>query len=174
MKLTRGCLATWVSLGVVLMVAFPSFGSVRSPAVAGSFYPGTESALGTTVKELLAQASRSENSSIRAVVAPHAGYVYSGAIAAQAFKQLEGSKATRVILMGPSHRASFSGAALPSKSTTAFKTPLGNVEIDRSAIDSLRAQSVFSGPSSAHDGEHCLEVELPFLQAVLPDLIISD
>ncbi len=157
------------SLGVVLMVAFPSFGSVRAPAVAGAFYPGTEQALRASVVDLLEGISASEGTPALAVVAPHAGYVYSGAIAARAFRQLEGSEATRVILIGPSHRASFSGAALPAKGVTAFKTPLGDVEIDRKVVDSLRGQAVFGGPTSAHDGEHCLEVELPFLQTVLPE-----
>ncbi|MCK5378169.1 MAG: AmmeMemoRadiSam system protein B, partial [Acidobacteria bacterium] len=86
-----------------------------------------------------------------------------------AFKHLVGSEVTRVILIGPSHRASFGGGALPAKGVTAFKTPLGDVEIDRSTVNSLRAMGVFGGPSSAHDGEHCLEVELPFLQIVLPE-----
>ncbi len=156
-------------LGVVLMVAFPSFGSVRSPAVAGAFYPGTEQALRASVTDLLAAAPAAEGTAARAIIAPHAGYVYSGAMAARAFRQLGDSKATRVILIGPSHRASFGGGALPAKGVTAFKTPLGNVEIDRSTVDSLRTLGVFNGPSSAHDGEHCLEVELPFLQIVLPE-----
>lgn len=156
-------------IGVVLMVAFPSFGSVRAPAVAGAFYPGTEVALRTTVTELLEGAPLPGGSPARAVVAPHAGYVYSGATAARAFKRLEGSKATRIILIGPSHRASFTGAALPAQRVTAFKTPLGDVEIDRAGADSLRGLAAFGGPSSAHDGEHCLEVELPFLQIVMPE-----
>jgi len=156
-------------LGVVLMVAFPSFGSVRAPAVAGAFYPGTEKALRASVVDLLERVPASEGTPALAVVAPHAGYVYSGAMAARAFRQLEGSGATRVVLIGPSHRASFSGAALPAKGVTAFRTPLGDVELDRKTIDSLRAMGSFDGPSSAHDGEHCLEVELPFLQTVLPE-----
>ncbi len=156
------------SLGVVLMVAFPSFGSVRAPAVAGAFYPGTAGALRTTVTDLLEEAQASEGAPALAVVAPHAGYVYSGAMAARAFRHLEGSQATRILLIGPSHRASFSGAALPSKGVTAFKTPLGDVELDRKTVDSLRGLPAFGGPASAHDGEHCLEVELPFLQTVLP------
>lgn len=156
------------SIGVVLMVAFPSFGSVRAPAVAGAFYPGTEVDLRTAVDGLLEGTPPHEGTPARAVVAPHAGYVYSGATAALAFKRLQGSEATRIILIGPSHRASFTGAALPAQRVTAFKTPLGDVEIDRVVADSLRDLAVFGGPSSAHDGEHCLEVELPFLQTVLP------
>lgn len=165
----NACRVSRVVLGVVLMVAFPSFGSVRAPAVAGAFYPGTTGALRTTVVDLLAEAAPPEGLPACAVIAPHAGYVYSGAMAARAFKQLEGSEATRVILIGPSHRASFSEGALPRKGVTAFKTPLGDVEIDQPTVDSLRALPVFGGPSSAHDGEHCLEVELPFLQTVLPN-----
>jgi len=156
------------SLGVVLMIAFPSFASVRSPAVAGAFYPGTEEALRTAVTGFLAEAKAPAGTSALAVIAPHAGYVYSGAMAARAFRRLESSEATRVILIGPSHRASFGGGALPAKGVTAFKTPLGDVELDRKTLDSLRGLTVFDGPASAHDGEHCLEVELPFLQTVLP------
>lgn len=157
------------SLGVMLMVAFPSFGSVRAPAVAGAFYPGTEVALRTTVTEFLEGVPAPGGAPARAVVVPHAGFVYSGSTAARAFKRLEGSEASRVILIGPSHRASFSGAALPARRVTAFTTPLGEVKIDRVAADSLRDQRGFGGPASAHDGEHCLEVELPFLQTVLPE-----
>jgi AmmeMemoRadiSam system protein B/AmmeMemoRadiSam system protein A len=155
-------------LGVVLMTAFSSFGSVRAPAVAGAFYPGDEEALRSMVDRLLARTGVS-GSPARAVIVPHAGYVYSGATAAQAFRRLEGSDATRVILIGPSHQASFRGGALPSSRITAFRTPLGDVEIDREVIEELRSSAVFRGPSSAHDGEHCLEVEIPFLQIVLPE-----
>lgn len=162
-------IAIRLSLGVVLMAALPSFASVRAPAVAGAFYPGTADALRTTVTDLLEEAKAPEGTPALAVIAPHAGYVYSGAMAARAFRQLEGSEATRIVLIGPSHRASFSGAALPPKAVTAFKTPLGDVELDRKTVDSLRGLSVFDGPASAHDGEHCLEVELPFLQTVMPN-----
>lgn len=156
-------------LGVVLMVSFPSFGSVRDPAVAGSFYPGTPVQLRSTVEDLLAAAEPGGDSPAAAVIAPHAGYVYSGATAAEAFRRLEGSNASRVFVIGPSHRASFSGAALPRKGLTAFKTPLGSVELDQPVLEALRSRPGFDGPASAHDGEHCLEVELPFLQVVLPE-----
>ncbi len=105
----------------------------------------------------------------RALVVPHAGYVFSGAVAAKAFATLDGKKLKRVILLGPSHHKAFGGGALPSPGTETFSTPLGEVVVDREAVSSLRSGEDFSGPSDAHDPEHCLEVELPFLQVIAPD-----
>ncbi len=154
--------------GVMVMIAAVAFGSVRPPAVAGSFYPGSEETLRSTVRDFLDRAGPGVESPARAVIVPHAGYVYSGPTAAKAFRRLKGSGATRVILLGPSHRASFGGGALPGRGVTAFATPLGEVPLDREVIERLRGMTGFDGPASAHDGEHCLEVELPFIQTVLP------
>ncbi len=165
----KSCRIPCVALGVMLMFPFPTSGSVRAPAVAGAFYPGNAQELQSTVERLLAEVTGTEARPAFAVVAPHAGYVYSGGMAARAFKRLEGSSATRVILIGPSHTESFGGGALPARDTTAFKTPMGDVEIDRTTVKALRDTGVFAGPASAHTREHCLEVELPFIQTVLPE-----
>ena len=102
-----------------------------------------------------------------ALIAPHAGYVFSGPTAGKAFAALAGAKLTRVILLGPSHQADFSGGALPSPGITAFATPLGEMPVDREAVAALAGRPEFAGPTRAHDREHCLEVELPFLQATV-------
>jgi AmmeMemoRadiSam system protein B/AmmeMemoRadiSam system protein A len=142
--------------------------SSRPPAVAGSFYPGDPDALRDQVGRLLSEADGAP-APARAVVVPHAGYVYSGETASRAFAALKGSTPRRIILLGPSHHAAFSGGALPDRSIEAFDTPLGGAAIDRDAVERLRADPDFQGPSRAHDPEHCLEVEVPFLQVVAPD-----
>lgn len=138
---------------------------VRPPAVAGSFYPSSPSQLEQQVERFLAVGA--DGSPCLAVIAPHAGYVFSGATAGYAFARLH-PEVSRVILLGPSHFRSFSGGALPSPHLSAFATPLGEVPLDGEAIERLREHALFSGPEQAHDPEHCLEVELPFLQKKLP------
>ncbi len=135
--------------------------SVRPPAVAGSFYPSSAAELLHQVEQLLAEVKA--NGPCRAVIAPHAGYVYSGRTAAHAFASLP-EDARRIVLIGPSHYRSFSGAALPAPQVRAFATPLGEMGLDQEALARLRELSLFGGPHLAHDPEHCLEVELPFLQ----------
>lgn len=144
--------------------------AVREPAVAGSFYPGDAGVLRRAVTELLDSAPDTEKP--LAVLAPHAGYPFSGATAARVFKGLEGASVERVILLGPSHRHGFSGGALPSKGLDGFRTPLGVLPLDAAVITALRASSDFNGPTEAHAREHCLEVELPFLQATVGDVPI--
>lgn len=108
----------------------------------------------------------------KALVVPHAGYVYSGAVAGEAFATLDARGLKRVILLGPSHHRAYAGGALPARGIDGFATPLGEVEVDVAAVESLRKISDFNGPSAAHDPEHCLEVELPFLQVLAPDAVI--
>ena len=141
-------------LTLVVMMAIPGFSSVRQPAVAGSFYAGSEEALRGQVRSLLEQAGGEAEGNVRAVVVPHAGYVYSGAVAAEAFARVGTRPVSRVIVIGPSHRASFSGGALPKKSVTALRTPLGELPLDQDALAVLRQRPLFDGPASAHDGEH--------------------
>ncbi len=100
---------------------------------------------------------------------PHAGYSFSGPTAAMAFARLPEEGIRRVILLGPSHHASFSGGALPAEGVTAFETPMGTMALDAKAVGMLRRHNGFSGPAGAHDPEHSLEVELPFIQVVAPD-----
>lgn len=155
----------------LLAVVLPAGASVRQPAVAGAFYPADPEELRSMVTEMLAKAKRPAKPSL-AIIAPHAGYVFSGPTAAAAFAGLEGERIDRVLLLGPSHHRAFTGAALPAPDITAFATPLGDVALDRGAVETLRRKPGFEGPSTAHDPEHSLEVELPFLQIIAPKATI--
>jgi AmmeMemoRadiSam system protein B/AmmeMemoRadiSam system protein A len=136
--------------------------------VAGGFYPAQPEALRNEVRRLLTDAPGCATPA-RALVVPHAGYAYSGAVAARPFSCLEGADVRRVVLLGPSHHVGFRGGALPAPGVTAFSTPLGEVALDLDAIAELRRNVDFHGPTSAHDPEHSLEVELPFLQLLVPE-----
>ncbi len=138
--------------------------TVRPPAVAGRFYPGSPTELADTVDELLAAAKHGERFP-KALIVPHAGYVYSGPIAATAFAQIapRASQITRVILIGPAHRELVDGLATPGADRLA--TPLGEVEVDG---DALAGVADVTANLRAHSREHCLEVMLPFLQRIAP------
>lgn len=154
----------------VLMSTHSLNAEVRPPAVAGAFYPGSAKELQKDVQEYLRGAPAGEAPA--AVIVPHAGYVFSGATAGKALAPLAGGKYTRVILLGPSHYESFTGGALPSPEITAFATPLGEMPVDRETVTKLSRYSEFAGPARAHTPEHCLEVELPFLQATVGNVPI--
>jgi MEMO1 family protein len=141
--------------------------TTRPPAVAGSFYPGAPRELRATIDALLSEAKSSRREGLLGVVAPHAGYMYSGPVSANAFAPLASSGAAfvRVLLIGPPHYVPMSGIAAPSAAL--FATPLGEVAVDRNAIAALMEAGLVSIDDRAHAPEHSLEVELPFLQAVL-------
>ena len=146
--------------------------TVRPAAVAGAFYPGQTSALSGTVLALLAKASPNTELDAgvpKAIVVPHAGYIYSGTTAALAYAQLAAarSRIRRVVLLGPVHRVAVRGLALPG--TDAFATPLGEIEIDSAAVSALVGLPQVVISPAAHAQEHSLEVQLPFLQSVLDD-----
>ncbi|MBL1217043.1 MAG: AmmeMemoRadiSam system protein B [Planctomycetes bacterium] len=142
----------------------------RQPAVSGLFYPGDRSGLQQTVSDLLADAPRShmQHRSPKALIAPHAGYDYSGLPAAIAFATLEPIASTirRVILIGPSHRVAFSGIA--TSGADCFATPLGMVVQDAALRETAEELPYVTRLDEAHAQEHSLEVELPFLQSLLP------
>lgn len=145
--------------------------SIRRPAVAGMFYPADAAVLRSTVTALLAAAGV-HGDPPKALVVPHAGYVYSGPVAASAYACLAPlrGRITRVVLLGPAHRVWFQGLALPSDD--AFATPLGVVRVDLAAAASLSdlpQVRVFDAP---HADEHGLEVHLPFLQVALDEFAI--
>jgi AmmeMemoRadiSam system protein B/AmmeMemoRadiSam system protein A len=142
----------------------------RPPAVAGSFYTDDPKLLRFVVEQAL-KASPAERNA-RALVVPHAGYAFSGEVAGTAFATLDTEGLRRVILLGPSHHKAFLGGALPAAGVDSFSTPLGELSVDRSAVELLRKISDFNGPSNAHGPEHSLEVELPFLQVVAPNVVI--
>lgn len=142
--------------------------SVRPPAVAGSFYPAEPGELRSMVDGFLREAADGRPAP-KAVIAPHAGYVYSGPIAGSAFSALAAAAGSihRVVLIGPAHYVPIRGLALPGHSR--FATPLGEVSIEAAGAQAaLRLPQVRLIPD-AHAREHSLEVELPFLQALLGD-----
>src|SRR5215813_9948690 len=140
--------------------------SVRRPAVAGSFYPSDSAALRDLVDELLG-ASATGAPAPKAVIAPHAGYVYSGPIAAGAYARVGNGRERirRVIVVGPAHYVGFHGLATSSK--TAFSTPLGDVSVDVQAQRAIEDLPQVLRLDRAHAREHSIEVQLPFLQRSL-------
>lgn len=145
--------------------------SVRQPAVVGQFYPADPDLLQRDVEEYISQASLpADLDRVRAVIAPHAGYVYSGATAGYAFKALKQlpERERTVFLLGPAHRVPVSGVALGNYAS--FRTPLGDapVAVDR-VNDMLDSAPFYTSAPAAHEPEHCLEVEVPFLQLSLAD-----
>ncbi len=145
--------------------------TVRAPAVAGSFYPEPGAQLAKTVARLLAEAATGQSDpdapQPKALIVPHAGYIYSGATAALAYARLAAARQTirRVLLLGPTHRVAVRGIALPG--VARFATPLGEIALDQDAIATIRSLPQVMESPAAHAHEHSLEVQLPFLQAAL-------
>lgn len=141
--------------------------TIRPAAVAGAFYPDAAPALENMISLMLMKAPRGVSFCPKAVIVPHAGYIYSGPIAASIYAPLRRLRGTveRVVLLGPTHRVAVNGLALPT--CKAFATPLGDIPVDRQAIAAIKdlPQVVFS--DAAHAQEHSLEVQLPFLQIAL-------
>ena len=144
--------------------------TTRPAAVAGLFYPDNPTELKRTVTDLLADA-RGEASlhAPKALIVPHAGYIYSGAVAASAYARLGGlrGRIRRVVLLGPTHRVPVRGLALPEADR--FATPLGEVQLDRAGMQAIAGLPQVVRSAAAHQMEHSLEVQLPFLQQVLGD-----
>ena len=144
---------------------------IRPPAVAGSFYPRQPRRLQADVQRLLAEAQDAKLGPVRGLIVPHAGYIYSGPIAASGFRQLtQPAPAERptIYLLGPAHYVPVASVALAPFDS--FDTPLGRVQQDKAAVDALAQEDHTYGLAArAHEPEHCLEVELPFLQMVLSD-----
>ncbi|MEK7435811.1 MAG: AmmeMemoRadiSam system protein B [Pseudomonadota bacterium] len=143
--------------------------SIRPAAVAGMFYPAAPRELARDVDDMLAQSAGGGlvPGFPKALIVPHAGYVYSGSVAAEAYDRLRPARGIvrRVVLLGPCHRVPVRGLALPD--AAAFDTPLGRVPIDRVAVESLAGMPQVVVNSAVHAEEHALEVQLPFLQRVL-------
>ncbi|MDH3513532.1 MAG: AmmeMemoRadiSam system protein B [Gammaproteobacteria bacterium] len=152
--------------------------NVRNPAVAGLFYPDNPEKLRAMVAGYLA-AAQAVNTVPKAIIAPHAGYVYSGPVAASAYASIHPARGriTRVLLLGPAHRVGFHGLALPGADY--FMTPLGRIEIDQDAVKIISRLPQVQVMDVAHAQEHSLEVHLPFLQEVLGEfrlvpLVVGD
>ena len=161
--------------------------NIRPPAVASMFYPGGTAELRNAVQNYLSNAGteedvpklkKGETAELRTLIVPHAGYIYSGKIAASAYRLLEQNQFKRVLLLGPAHRVWLQGAAFPE--TDAFETPLGEITLDKELIEKILAEfSWISVSDKAHAEEHCLEVQLPFLQETLGEfkllpLVVGD
>jgi len=151
--------------------------NIRPPAVASMFYPGRAAELRKEVQNYLSNAEteedvpklkKGETAELRTLIVPHAGYIYSGEIAACAYQLLQENQNQfkRVLLLGPAHRVWLEGAAFPE--ADAFETPLGEITLDKELIEKILAEfSWISVSDEAHSEEHCLEVQLPFLQETL-------
>lgn len=143
--------------------------TIRETAVAGLFYAAGAEELQRNINTLLCSADSSSRRVPKALIVPHAGYIYSGPVAAAAFRLLEPAVAVirRVLLFGPAHRVYLRGMAVPA--VESFATPLGSVPLDRMMIDEMTTLPGVCVSDAAHSDEHSLEVQLPFLQSVLDD-----
>jgi len=144
----------------------------KEPSVAGTFYPADKNTLKESVEGFLSKVeNKNQSGRLIAIISPHAGYVFSGQVAAYGYKNIKGSDIKKVILIGPSHHIDFKGAAVYTKGN--FKTPLGNVKINERLAEGLlnEAADVRFYPE-AFEKEHSIEVQLPFLQAALKDFTI--
>ena len=142
--------------------------SIRPAAIAGTFYPGKPDELAHNVDAMIASARPAATHAVpKAIIAPHAGFIYSGPVAASIYAMIASARAriTRVVLLGPTHRVAINGLALPG--VEAFATPLGLVPIDTAATQQLLTLPYVSNNAQTHQFEHSLEVHLPFLQKIL-------
>ncbi len=142
--------------------------SVRPAALAGQFYPSNARVLRMQITEMLAAALPPEHlTAPKAIIVPHAGYIYSGAVAANAYRSLSAvrEQIRRVVVLGPAHRAPVRGFVLPA--AQAFSTPLGEVPLSRLDWLMLQTRNDVYVDDQPHALEHCIEVQLPFLQTLL-------
>jgi AmmeMemoRadiSam system protein B/AmmeMemoRadiSam system protein A len=145
----------------------PMAENIRKPAVAGKFYPSDKDVLEDSLKAMFKRAEpKKTDKPVLAIIAPHAGYVFSGEVAASAFNQVEKKHYNNVFVIGSSHHAYFEAASLYTAGD--FMTPLGKVKVDKELSKTLlKSNSCFIDNSEAHTPEHSIEVQLPFLQYVL-------
>jgi len=145
---------------------------VRPSILAGTWYPGNPDGLSKAIQGYLSRVEMTSlDGKLKALIVPHAGYAYSGPVAAHAYRLLQKTRFRRVILIGPSHRLGFAGVSVNLQ--PGYETPLGIVPVDRK----LARKILNTGPNTrwlrkAHSGEHSLEIQLPFLQTVLPNFKI--
>jgi AmmeMemoRadiSam system protein B/AmmeMemoRadiSam system protein A len=147
----------------------PAVAKVRAPAVAGSWYPADPRALASLIDRMLAAATTTAeiaaDARVLALVEPHAGYQFSGPVAAYGYRAVQGKARRRVILLGPAHRGFFRGASILD--VTHYRTPLGDIPLDLDAVARLRKEPLVGAHPDADEGEHSLEMQLPFLQRAL-------
>lgn len=135
----------------------------------GMFYPKDKDLLKKAVEDFLSKAEVDSDNEVKGLIVPHAGYAYSGQVAAYGYKLLKGLKRKKIILLGPSHSVYFRGASVAR--VKEYETPLGRVKVDEEKVGKLLEKEGFDFVQEAHLSEHCLEVQLPFLQ-VLGDVEI--
>lgn len=143
--------------------------SARPPAVAGMFYPAEPGALRAMVEGYFNGATVPGDLLPRAIIGPHAGYIFSGPVAGTAYAAVRAVKrrVRRVVCVGPSHHVAFEGAALPDRELAGFATPLGEVPLDDAGVETALQLSGVAAFDQAHSREHAIETHLPFMQAVL-------
>lgn len=144
---------------------------VRESVIAGTWYTGDPRKLRAEIESYLEEATVPSMDGLIGLVAPHAGYVYSGRIAAYAYKALEQHPFDRVLILAPSHRAHFQGGSIYNLG--GFRTPLGVVPLDQEIVEALDTKPFFRFIPQAHDQEHSLEIQLPFLQVILKDFRLT-
>ena len=146
--------------------------STRAAAVAGYFYEASPNRLQRDIDELLGAVPATAGDLPEALIVPHAGYIYSGSTAARAYQRLlaDPDQINRVLLIGPAHRVYVKGMAIPSMDY--FATPLGDIRLDRAALDLIAGLPAVQVSDEAHREEHSLEVQLPFLQTVLNEFTL--
>ena len=142
---------------------------IRPPAVAGSFYPRAASELSAMITDFLEHTKVAFSQKAKAYIVPHAGYQYSGAVAAEAYAHIAkyATHCKRVLLLGPCHRVWSQGLVIPG--SQAFATPLGEIELDSEALIQIARFGQVQVSDRVHQNEHALEVQLPFLQTILTD-----
>lgn len=162
----------FVHIILVLIFLFSCNGTVKEPSVAGTFYPKDKEKLTELVSNFLSRAEkRPHQGRLIALISPHAGYIYSGQVAAYGYNEVKNKGIKNVILIGPSHRTGFRGASVYAKGS--FNTPLGTVKINEKIAEGLLNEDAdVRFYPEAYDKEHSLEVQLPFLQTVLTDFTI--
>lgn len=143
--------------------------NIRPAAVSGTFYPADKEALSTFINRVLSETpSSTHTGDLKGLIVPHAGYIYSGKVAAHAYTLLKNKKYDTVILIGPYHKALLDGVSIWTRG--AWETPLGRMTIDQESAETLfKEDPDFQLSPAYHLGEHSLEVEVPFLQTILPD-----
>ena len=163
-------IALFLAITPVPMSRYPETQKVRKPAVAGSFYPSSAKEIKSMIGPWMHPVQ--EGKAPQAVIVPHAGYVFSGEVAASAFNRIpRGHSYKRIFLLGPSHRVGFAGASVDTLYAYA-ETPLGKVQVDNALAKGLihKGEGAFTFRNDAHDREHCLEVQLPFLQMLFDEV----
>ena len=163
-------IALLLAITPVPMSRYPETQKVRKPAVAGSFYPSSAKEIKSMIGPWMHPADGSK--APQAMIVPHAGYVFSGEVAASAFSRIpRGHSYKRIFLLGPSHRVGFAGASVDTLYAFA-ETPLGKVPVDNALAKGLihKGDGAFTFRNDAHDREHCLEVQLPFLQMLFDEV----